>query len=248
MGLVIANNLDLSAVATGYILPVKDGAQYWNFFNGEANITRNLVPGKPAATKVGSPVVNAQSVTLSNLANYINTNVAQTEEMTILTIGEVTAASGNFVHWSNYGSPITNGGTALTSVDFVRQSITTGNPTLNLAYSADNFATRSQLSYGVTSGADTVKLRAIAAAFSQSGMTTRLRDLTNNKSQVQATPAGGVLAKAGTILLGSHYTAVESSTGKLYMCAIYNRALSDAEINTAYAAVKSFYAGLDIIV
>ncbi len=72
--------------------------------------------------------------------------------MTIITVGEPTAVSGNFVHWSTYGEAITNGGSGMTSQGYVRQSTATNNPTVSLSYSADAWATRSQLAYGVASG------------------------------------------------------------------------------------------------
>ncbi|MCS6037373.1 hypothetical protein LNQ52_20165 [Klebsiella pneumoniae subsp. pneumoniae] len=51
MGLVIANNLDLSGQAMGYILPVSANAEYFNYFNNANALARNLVSGKPAAVK-----------------------------------------------------------------------------------------------------------------------------------------------------------------------------------------------------
>lgn len=248
MGMLLNQNISLANIATGVILPVSDGLQYFNLFNDGSQLGRNFASGKPAATVVGSPAVNTENITVTNLGNYINTNVAQGQEMTIITIGKPTAASGNFVHWSNYGSAITNGGSGLTSTDFARASVSTGNPSISLSYSDDSFATRKTLTYGVSSGADTVKLRAIASVFSQSRMTSRIRDLTNAKVASNAIPAGGVLSVAGTILLGSHYTNVEGSTGNLYAGMIFNRALSDSEIDTLYTSLKSYYSGKGISV
>lgn len=241
MGWALPTGLDYSSIANGFILPVADGAEYYNFFNSADNIARNLVSGKQPGTKNGAPVFNGQSVTLVSLQDYINTGVKQTDEMTIITLGEPTAPSGNFVHWSSYGSPVTNGGTGLTSQDYVRQSVTSNNPTISLTYSNDGFATRKQLSYGVSSGADSVKLRTLAARFSQSAKTSTLQDLTNNKISSAAVPSAGVLAKSGNILLGSHYTSVEASAGKLYFVAIYSRQLNDDELNKVYASIKSYY-------
>ncbi|VED50047.1 Uncharacterised protein [Raoultella terrigena] len=246
MGMLLNQNISLSNIATGIIPPITNGLEFYNLYNDASKLGRNFATGKPQATVVGSPAFNGESITCTNLGNYINTNVPQTQEMTILTIGQPTAVSGNFVHWSNYGSPITNGGTGLTSADFLRQSVSTGNPSLSLSYSDDSFATRKILSYGISSGADTIKLRAFATVFSQAGMTTRARDLTNAKVLVNAIPTSGVLSLAGTILLGSHYTTVEASAGNLFACMIFSRALSDAEINTLYTSLKSYYAGKGI--
>ncbi|WP_130945779.1 hypothetical protein [Klebsiella quasipneumoniae] len=248
MGMQLNQTISLANIATGIIPPVTANLEYYNLFNDATKLTRNFASGKPAATVVGAPTVNVENITLTNLGNYINTNVAQGQEMTIITIGQPTAASGNFVHWSNYGSTITNGGSGLTSTDFARASVSTGNPSISLSYSDDSFATRKTLTYGVASGADTIKLRAIASVFSQSGMTSRIRDLTNSKVSTNAIPTGGVLTIAGTILLGSHYTTVETSTGNLYAAMIYSRALTDSEINTLYASLKSYYTGKGISV
>lgn len=242
MSLAIQKDVDFSAVATGYLPPVTAGVEYFNFFNSEDSLTRNLIPNKPTPAKNGSPLfnTNGQSFLLTNLLNFINTGIKLTDEMTIITVAEPTGADGNFPTWSTTGSPITNGG-SLTSQSFMRQSATTRNPTISLSYSTDGFVTRNNLSYGVSSGVNQIKLRAVAAAFSQTAMTSRLHDLTNNQVRQAAVPANGVLGKAGNILLGSHYNAAESSQGNLYAAAIYSRMLSTAEINQVYAALKAYY-------
>ncbi|VED52069.1 Uncharacterised protein [Raoultella terrigena] len=112
---------------------------------------------------------------------------------------------------------------------------------MSLGYTDDNFATKKPLSYSIAAGADTVKRRAIASVFSQSAMATRLRDLVNKKSQLQAIPANGVLLQGGNILLGSHYTAATASKGDLSFAAIYPRALTDAEIDAVYVPIKAFF-------
>ncbi|PTB09828.1 hypothetical protein C9421_27795, partial [Klebsiella pneumoniae] len=162
------------------------------------------------------------------------------DEMTIITVAEPTGADGFFPTWSTTGSPITNGG-SFTSQSFMRQSATTRNPTLSLSYSTDGFITRKNLSYGVSSGVDNIRLRAIASAFSQTAKTSSLYDLTNNKNAQAPLPANGVYGKSGNILLGSHYNAAESSQGNLYAAAIYSRMLSTTEINQVYAALKAYY-------
>ncbi len=240
MSLAIQKDVDFSAVATGYLPPVTAGVEYFNFFNSEDSLTRNLIPNKPTPAKNGSPNTNGQSFLLTNLLNFINTGIKLTDEMTIITVAEPTGADGFFPTWSTTGSPITNGG-SFTSQSFMRQSATTRNPTLSLSYSTDGFITRQNLSYGVSSGVDNIRLRAIASAFSQTAKTSSLYDLTNNKNAQAPLPANGVYGKAGNILLGSHYNAAESSQGNLYAAAIYSRMLSTTEISQIYAALKAYY-------
>ncbi|MDG3469777.1 hypothetical protein P8V83_19440, partial [Klebsiella pneumoniae] len=115
------------------------------------------------------------------------------------------------------------------------------NPTLSLSYSTDGFITRQNLSYGVSSGVDNIRLRAIASAFSQTAKTSSLYDLTNNKNAQAPLPATGVYGKAGNILLGSHYNAAESSQGNLYAAAIYSRVLPVSEIELVYSAIKKYF-------
>ncbi|EIX9454816.1 hypothetical protein ML043_005138, partial [Klebsiella pneumoniae] len=85
MGMLLNQNISLANIATGVILPVSDGLQYFNLFNDGSQLGRNFASGKPAATVVGSPAVNTENITVTNLGNYINTNVAQGQEMTIIT-------------------------------------------------------------------------------------------------------------------------------------------------------------------
>ncbi|HBS6838359.1 TPA: hypothetical protein MAN96_005361 [Klebsiella pneumoniae] len=242
MSLAIQKDVDFSAVATGYLPPVTADVEYFNFFNSEDSLTRNLIPNKPTPAKNGSPLfnTNGQSFLLTNLLNFINTGIKLTDEMTIITVAEPTGADGFFPTWSTTGSPITNGG-SFTSQSFMRQSATTRNPTLSLSYSTDGFITRQNLSYGVSSGVDNIRLRAIASAFSQTAKTSSLYDLTNNKNGQAPLPANGVYGKAGNILLGSHYNAAESSQGNLYAAAIYSRMLTATEIGQVYAALNAYY-------
>lgn len=249
MSLAIQKDVDFSAVATGYLPPVTAGVEYFNFFNSEAALTRNLIPNKPTPTKNGTPLFNAngQSFLLTNLLNFINTGIKLTDEMTIITVAEPTGTDGSFPTWSTTGSPITNGG-SLTSQSFMRQSATTRNPTISLSYSTDGFVTRQNSSYGVSSGVDNIKLRAVAAAFSQTAKMSSLYDLTNNKNAQATLPANGVYGKAGNILLGSHYNAAESSQGNLYAAAIYSRMLTATEIGQVYAAMKAYYSKREVAV
>ncbi|EPR1048469.1 hypothetical protein ACU0IM_005704, partial [Klebsiella pneumoniae] len=98
MSLAIQKDVDFSAVATGYLPPVTAGVEYFNFFNSEDSLTRNLIPNKPTPAKNGSPLfnTNGQSFLLTNLLNFINTGIKLTDEMTIITVAEPTGADGFF--------------------------------------------------------------------------------------------------------------------------------------------------------
>ncbi|MBT9382236.1 hypothetical protein KM176_00040 [Pseudooceanicola sp. CBS1P-1] len=54
---------------TGYLPVITDGLEYLNFFADGADLTRNLAPGKAAASVVGSPVQGEQSITCDSLTN-----------------------------------------------------------------------------------------------------------------------------------------------------------------------------------
>ena len=71
MSLAIQKDVDFSAVATGYLPPVTAGVEYFNFFNSEDSLTRNLIPNKPTPAKNGSPLfnTNGQSFLLTNQLN-----------------------------------------------------------------------------------------------------------------------------------------------------------------------------------
>ncbi|MCS5825991.1 hypothetical protein LNO55_17880 [Klebsiella pneumoniae subsp. pneumoniae] len=91
-------------MATGYLPPVTAGVEYFNFFNSEDSLTRNLIPNKPTPAKNGSPLfnTNGQSFLLTNLLNFINTGIKLTDEMTIITVAEPTGADGNFPDLVHY--------------------------------------------------------------------------------------------------------------------------------------------------
>ncbi|MFH7127768.1 hypothetical protein ACHWUR_23470 [Klebsiella pneumoniae] len=160
--------------------------------------------------------------------------------MTIITVAEPTGADGFSRPGPLQGSPITNGG-SFTSQSFMRQSATTRNPTLSLSYSTDGFITRQNLSYGVSSGVDNIRLRAIASAFSQTAKTSSLYDRRIIKMAEAPLPANGVYGRQVISCWDRITTPQRAHRVIFYAAAIYSRMLTATEIGQVYAALNAYY-------
>lgn len=63
-----------------------DGIEYLNFFDGADVLTRNMILGKPRAAVVGTPAHGAGYAVFTGFANYLQTQVAETSDLTIISV------------------------------------------------------------------------------------------------------------------------------------------------------------------
>ncbi len=85
MGVSIkAKDVDAESYAVEYSAPVRRGLQGIHFLNQSAEkAAHNYAPGKTSGTVAGTPVAAAGYLTCTNMANYIQTDVAEADLMTI---------------------------------------------------------------------------------------------------------------------------------------------------------------------
>lgn len=74
-----------------------DGVEYINFFDGAAVATRNLAPGKPGATIAGSLTHGQGYTVFTSQTNYLQTEVLDTAELTVLSVFRSVGIAGNDV-------------------------------------------------------------------------------------------------------------------------------------------------------
>lgn len=82
------------------------GAQYIGmYFDGAPSLARNLAPGGPEANVVGSPVIRPGYITTSGNVAYIDTGVAESNEMTFIAVvrGRDVASNNSPIFIGNYG-------------------------------------------------------------------------------------------------------------------------------------------------
>ncbi|HHQ6590206.1 TPA: hypothetical protein ACSTLS_001764 [Serratia fonticola] len=116
-GLVISvPGVDWSNKNLGIMLAVPDGAEYIAKYNSANDLTRNLVPGKPAATVTGAPIIQSGGGAAFNRnVNYLSLGLLPSNwsSYTLIAIARAPAAATN-ARWctmvGNWGANSVQGG------------------------------------------------------------------------------------------------------------------------------------------
>lgn len=224
-----------------------------------AQSIKNLAPGKSDLTVIGSPTVSADYITLKNVTNYLQTNVAESADMTLLSV-RASAQVINAIDISNSAVIQRTGGIYPNGVG-LRTSPFGSAPISD----TQNFYSATVGYYSGTSGATANTLSTSSAlttepsvdthiAFSSritsAGVLTR-NDLTKSTSSSATIPGGNVRDTSGLLRIGSAGLgdATRADDLPLSMVFIWSRALSDTElINAAYGWIKSYYTRRSIVV
>lgn len=258
MGLsIVVKGADFSKGAVGYIPPVPEGLQYLNIF-GDSTIGqgRNLAVGKPAAEVIGSPVVGANSVTLTPLTSFIQTQAADSESMTLMVIARSPVPRGNTMFISNYSSArkSASGTTLATSLMMRPQSA----PSAEQSYEEMGAAEWDGSSAASSNFRSASLLRPIGGIQAMVGRREgvaaakfRKYDNKTSKQSASSTPIPGTIFDLGQpYRIGCGYANYGSGLvgPEVFFAAIWDRALTDAEVETMYQAVKAYYAGRGIVI
>jgi hypothetical protein len=257
MGLsIVVKGADFSNGAVGYIPPVPNGLQYLNIFGGEGiNQGRNLALGKSGAEVVGAPVVGQNSATFVPLTSYIQTSVADSDSITMMVVARSPVPRANTMIVSNYGSnrKAASGTTFATSLMMRPQSAPNAEQTYEeMGASEWDGANSSSSNFRAAS-----MLRPIGGIQALVGRregvaTSKWRRVDNKTAKTSAvsTPIAGTVFDLGQpYRVGCGYTQYGSLVGpEVFFAAIWDRALTDAEVETMYQAVKAYYAGRGIVI
>jgi hypothetical protein len=239
---------DFSAVAGGFIPPIAEGLKYWNFFGGDAaKSARNLAPGGAAAALVNSPAISPSYVSLGGAsqsgAAYIETGVAETAALTYLLVSRATAdmaVQGNRpMLIGNYNFAASPKGAAL--YDVVATIIRA-----DAAYTDGATISSATTDINVTSG----QLAAWNFKAASFGNATP-RKVYNKTLGASATSGAETrqrsLNTAATIRVGTSLSGLFGPNDQAF-AAVYNRQLTDAEIETIYQFVKTYLAARSITI
>ncbi|WP_343595503.1 hypothetical protein [Pseudomonas sp.] len=93
---VVAKGVDAEQYAVEYAPPVRRGLEGIFFTNTSLEkAARNYAAGKSAGSIVGAPVVNDAYITCKGMTNFIQTNILETESLTMLVIAKSSALGGS---------------------------------------------------------------------------------------------------------------------------------------------------------
>jgi hypothetical protein len=239
MSRITLANGDFSA-SSDYSLPVADGAQYFNFFNGGIeNLSRNLVGiGAPRASIIGAPAVNTGYASLVNQVNYIDTPVLDQEFFTYLAVVRVNsnAIIAHIVSTYAGGSGLDRGD----GIFFTPGPARTLQSTVTLNNSGTQMTVQSSAGANLANIWSFVVQRVSATQQTLNCLTT---------ASVDADPITSPIAiiAGRKVRLGSSYQVAASGCDMAF-AAIYNRALDDAELSLIYTRVKATVALTGIVI
>lgn len=245
-GIVLkVDGVDYSANAIGFVPPIDaTGLVYLNYFGGNATRTaRNLASGGTAGVVVGDPTENTNDTTFTPGTNYVQTAVSETADKTIIAaVKPLTDANsaivgnykGNRVGDSGvlgFGNALyflpTTGGDNLVSPNWqdAGWSEVSGSASNSISTSITNNCAVG--TYYCLVGRTASNVRKIfnktTGASAQSGNTTTV-DLAVTNYQIGSMPTPTGFTAANTIAF----------------VAIFQRALTDTEINTFYDYLKTY--------
>jgi hypothetical protein len=248
----VVKNGDFASRAINYVPPVAAGLEYLNFFGGEANLSRNLAPGKPAGQVVGLPAFTENSMTATQMSKYIQTAVPHTDEMTIMVVAKGPADDVDSHLVSNYWSPRAGGVGSSAGVSVMtRQTspVVDGMKREVLAWSHwDGVSSASTLYQATLPNHPVGELKTLAATISK---VSRVGQITNKTTgltaQIGPIPAGRTTDLGAPLRIGSAYLSVAGSLpSEIFFVAIWSRVLTEVEIDVMYEAVKGYYANRGI--
>jgi hypothetical protein len=235
---------DLSAAAIGFIAPVMNGLEYWNFFGDAATTARNLVTGKPQGAVVGAPVLGAGFATFLHNSNFVQTGLVDQTEVTLLAVSRVPNKTNTQFKYviGNFASPSTKeGGSNLLYNSPANGGIGTyasrNNAGTNVATSAYIGTTRDHSLWSFNVGR-------IGAGIQ------RAEDKTSGEVANAPTTYPRQAPAVGAYRIGSSISTSFSNltTVDVAWAAIYSRVLTDAEIDAIYLKVKLYLATKGITV
>lgn len=244
-------NFGVSIVAKGgrqlrranYMVPsVSDGAEYMNFYcqhpDGRSTLTRNLIPGKPAASVSGYPAQNDITATFKSGFDFIDTGVAHTPNMTLFGVGLSPNPKSESVIISNATSKLQGGyGTTLGIGLMYRPA----KLYFNTAVSANGEHPLLQASVDYDVG----EMRVSVGRSDLTAGRIFLYDDQGIASGTATVPAGATFDLGETLRVGSlgsgGLSSVNGTTSELAMVLIYSRNLTNDEVLETVAWIRSVF-------
>jgi len=254
----------------GYLVPpINTGLEGLFLFDGTrdgaltqqqaiANAVKNRVEGKPDAVAVGAPVANARSMTFLNFTNFLQTLIAETDNMTAIVVNRGDYAGGNYV--SNTQSKAARNPN-LASYGFSMHAIAATPSNGNSYYAqSDQYDSANGAVAGTAHSQpglynpDDTSWMAWSARISETvagggagsvGIVTR--DILTIGSKLSTQRAAGLYRDhaSGALRIGSGNIndASKADPITMAMVLIYSQALSDPDLAKTYQWIKQFCAG-----
>ncbi|MBM7423820.1 hypothetical protein [Spongiibacter marinus] len=249
MGLVLrVKNADFSASAVAVVMPVMDDLAYCNFFGGnEANLVRNLAPNGELSIVSGAPQVNDNSVVLGGGYGYIQTQVDDDSEVSIITVVRALEDVGGAIVVGNTSSAsqVHAGTTQGTALYFTQETAGDGALAARFNSAQTDGSTSSGVIASLIGGVTEDQFCCLAASRKAS---TKARTVKNLSTAAQNVVNGSLDPDYGEqFRIGRGYNlSTFPDDVEVAFVAIYKRALSDAEFSAMYDYLKGLFSSKSI--
>jgi hypothetical protein len=228
-----------AAIADGFMAPVSGGLIGWYFHGGTLEKSLRNLAGGLAATQQGAVSIGENWIRATPLINYIQTNHAETADMTLLSVFRTdqnfASAAARPIMVSNYtGSP--SRGFSL----YVPGASGSTTPATGLLRNTVGYAA------GVVNASLTVPDMTrwtFAAGTVQAGVGQSIYNMTTGQKASVAEAAGATRNIGDQMFrIGSSYSTNFVGPSDIAFTALYSRALSAAEIDKIYQFMKGYFA------
>lgn len=238
---LLAKGVDAEAWAVEYNAPVRRGLEGLFFLNGSLEkLARNYAPGKPAATIMGAPVANANYGTFKGMVNYLQTQIAETESMTLFVIGKAVVVAGDVDQ-----APMLLGSYNVGALSGVSIYLPTDQSIRGTAGYGNDDASNINASVGFA-GVTVSNWQLYSVVISPTGVSTIAH--TANLSATGPNP-GMPRRLAGRLLrIGSGYSTALKGVCDLAVAQIHNIAMTPEERNATVADLRAYAARRGIVV
>lgn len=237
MGVSIkAKDVDAESYAVEYSAPVRRGLQGIHFLNQSVEkAAHNYAPGKTSGTVAGAPVPSAGYLTCTNMANYIQTDVVESDLMTIFVAARAatdgTDSATRAMFTSTFRGVAADGGVAQGVGVYV-----------SAANSINGFA-----GFGADAAGDTRESAVITDTPTAWGLymvqvsagAVSVRDFTRNLTATENSAAGR-RKTTSKLRIGSGYTYAGSGQCNVGVWQAHDVVLTESEIQTTVADLRAY--------
>ncbi len=231
---VIAKDIDAEATALFYATEVTRGLEAVFFTNTSADrAARNYAQNKDNGVVVGNPAYKANSTEFKASTNYLNTQVAESLDMTLIFIAKSASQVASYAARGVFISSYNGGATG-------NRGLTVGmtETAVSMFYSKADGSTASL----VLPAASTANYKAYALRLSSSEV--KLQSISDSSSVRHVVSSSARKNSLRKLLIGSNVAADVSGTSEFIAARIHSVALDDDELYLAanelirYAASK----------
>lgn len=233
MGIKLIDQENIAPWNRKMVPPITAGLEgYFTFDTDASRFGFNRVTGKPGATIIGSPQAFATHGRFTSLSNFLQTDISETDSMTIICLGKAVDVPGSTIetspcYASNFSGPSITPGFSGTTLGV---SLYHGGPTLLHGTGCRSNGSGGTVTGGSTLATDAPTVWGIRAVRVEAAVGSKVFNLTSGLSASLAY-TGTRLLNARKMRIGGAHVQF-AAQADISAIAIFSVALTDGQIAT----------------